>query len=219
MRITVVTPTIRPEGLEITRQCLAEQTFTDFEWLTEVNTTGKHDLNAAYNRMLKKAKGELIVSLQDYIKVSPIYLQNLWNCYQKNQNTFITCPVGKVDNLEYLPPAKWDWRAYRNDETKNTRPCDWNCWEIDSGAAPLEALKEIGGFDEALDGHWSADNVNVGCRAELAGYKFICLFDNPALAYDHDAFIPHPFRESFDGVYNTKRMAMFRGGMKLEKLH
>lgn len=218
IRITVVTPTIRVRGLEIVQQSLKEQTFKNFEWLVEINCTGKHDLNNAYNRMLKRAKGELVVSLQDYIKVAPNYLQKMWDCYKENPDTFITCPVGKVDNLEYRIPAKWDWRAYRNDD-KNIRDCEWNCWEIDSGAAPLKALKEIGGFDETLDGHWSADNVNVGCRAHLAGYKFKCLFDNPALAYDHDAFIPHPFREGFDGSFNTKRMTMFRGGMTLKPLH
>lgn len=219
MKISVLTPSIRPAGLEITRQCLLQQTFKDFEWLTDINWTGKHDLSASYNRMLRRAKGELVVSLQDYIKVLPNYLEKWWQCYQENPDTFLTAPVGKVDNLNFTGKAVWDWRSYRNDETKNIRENSWDCWEIDSGAAPLKALVEIGGFDEATDNHWSCDNVNVGCRAELAGYKFKCLFDNPALAYDHDAFIHHPFRKDFDGSVNTKRMAMFRGGMKLEPLH
>lgn len=220
MKITVVTPSIRPAGLEIVRTGLLKQTFPfrSFEWLVEIGL-GKHDLNSAYNRMLKRAKGELIVSLQDFMLIRPDFLERWWKAFEENPNTFMTAPVGKVDNLNYSGSPIWDWRAYRNDETKNIRPCDWNCWEIDNGVAPLEALKAIGGFDEALDGYWSADNVNVGCRAELAGYKFKCLFDNPVLAYDHDAFIPHPFRESFDGTFNTKRMAMFRGGMTLKPLH
>lgn len=218
MKISVVTPSIRPLGLDIVRTGLLKQTFKDFEWLVEIGLD-KHDLNAAYNRALKRAKGELVVSLQDYILIQPNYLQKWWDAYQENPDTFMTAPVGKVDNLNYSLPAVWDWRAYRNDETKNIRPCEWNTWEIDNGAAPLKALKAIGGFDEALDGVWSSDNVNVGCRAQLAGYEFKCLFDNPVLAYDHDAFIKHPFRDSFDGTLNTKRMAMFRGGMKLPPLH
>lgn len=219
MKISVLTPSIRCNGLEIVRIGLLQQTFKDFEWLTEINVSGKHDLNAAYNRMLKRATGELVVSLQDYIKINPDFLQKWWEAYIENPDTFMTAPVGKVDNLNYGGDTKWDWRAYRNDETTNIRDCEWNCWEIDNGAAPLAALKAIGGFDEALDGHWSADNVNVGCRAQLAGYTFKCLFNNPGLAYDHDAFIPHPFRDSFDGSFNTKRMAMFRGGMTLPALH
>lgn len=216
MKISVLSPSIRPLGLDIVRTGLLKQTFKDFEWLVEIGLD-KHDLNAAYNRMLRRAKGELIVSLQDFILIRPDFLQKWWDAYQANPNAFMTAPVGKVDNLQYSLPAKWDWRAARNDETATIRPCEWNCWEIDNGAAPLAALKQIGGFDEALDGHWSADNVNVGCRAELAGYKFKCLFDNPVLAYDHDAYIPHPFRTDVDTT-NTKRMAMFRGGMILPPL-
>lgn len=217
MKISVLTPSIRPLGLDIVRTSLLKQTFTDFEWLTEIGL-GKHDLNAAYNRMLRRARGKLVVSLQDYILVRPDFLQKWWDAYLENPGSFMTAPVGKVDDLNYSTKPVWDWRAYRNDETKNIRECNWDCWEIDNGAASLDALKDIGGFDEALDGHWSADNVNVACRAQLAGYSFKCLFDNPALAYDHDAHIPHPFRTDIDST-NAKRMAMFRGGMTLPSLH
>lgn len=217
MKISVVTPSIRPIGLDIVRTGLLKQTFTDFEWLTEVGL-GNHDLNAAYNRMLRRAKGELIVSLQDYMLIQPDYLQKFWDAHEKYPNAFITAPVGKVDNLNYSLPAIWDWRAARNDENATIRDCEWNCWEIDNGCAPLAALKEIGGFDEALDGTWSGDNVNVGKRALIAGYEFKCLFDNPVLAFDHDVFIKHPFRDSFNGTLNTKRMAMFEGGMKIDYL-
>lgn len=218
MKISVITCSIRPNGLDIIRTGLMKQTLTDFEWIVEIGMD-KHDLNKAYNRALRQAEGELIVSLQDYILIRPDYLQKFWDAYKKNPRAFITAPVGKVDNLNYSGNIQWDWRAYRNDETKNIRDCEWNCWEIDSGCAPLDALKEIGGFDEYLDGVWSGDNVNVGCRAYMAGYEFKCLFDNPSLAYDHDAFMVHPFRHTFDGSLNNKRMAMFKGGLKLPRLH
>jgi hypothetical protein len=195
-----------------------EQTFQDFEWLVEVGTRN-HDLNRAYNRMLKRARGELIVSVQDFIKFPPDYLQKWWDAYENNPGTFMTAPVGKVDNLDYTGDIRWDWRAFRMNDTDTVRDCSWDCWEIDSAAAPLTLLKEIGGFDEALDSHWSCDNVNVGKRAALAGYTFKCIFDNPAVAYDHDAHIPHPFRKDYDPSFNNKRMAMFEGGMKLDSLY
>lgn len=217
MKISVLTPSIRPEGLDVVRKGLLRQTFTEFEWLVEIGL-GKHDLNAAYNRMLRRATGHIVVSLQDYLLIKPDFLQKWWNAHQLYPGAFMTAPVGKVDNLAYANEARWDWRAWRNDESELVRNCDWNTWEIDNGMAPLAALKEIGGFDEGLDGHWSADNVNVGKRAQLAGYEFKCLFDNPALAYDHDKFMDHPFRTEIDST-NTKRMAMFEGGMKLPPLH
>lgn len=209
MRISVLTPSVRPQGLSITQQSLAAQTFTDFEWLVEINQTGKHDLNAAYNRMLRRAQGVLVVSLQDFIKAPPDYLQKFWEYYIEHPCTFVTAPVGKVPNLDYQPPAKWDWRAYAD-----AKP-DYKCWEIDSGAAPLAALKEIGGFDEYLDQFWSFDNVSVGKRAHLAGYDFVNLFSNPAIAYDHDTFIPHPFRGNERPLRVEMRLKDYENGLRL----
>lgn len=206
-KISVISVSIRPKGLEITQKSLAQQTFKDFEWIQEISIPEKgHDLNAAYNRALKRCKGELVVSLQDYIKITPRYLENFWKAYQENPDTFFTAPVGKVDNLDFKGSPRWDWRAY-----SDAKP-DWRTWEIDSAAAPLAALVKIGGFDEELDGHWSCDNVNVGCRADKAGYKFKHIFDNPAIAYDHDAFMEHPFRKDFDPQFNAYRMRQFEMG-------
>lgn len=201
MKISIITPSIRPKGLEITQKFLSEQTFTDFEWLVELSIPERgHDLNAAYNRAIKRAKGELIVSLQDWIKVTPMYLEKFWNAYKEYPKTFFTAPVGKTNDPEYKENARWDWRAY-----SDARPL-WNCWEIDSGACPKDALYEVGGFDEELDGKWSADNVSVAWRAYLKGYKFMNLFNNPSIAFDHDAFTEHPFRKDFDPSLNNQRM-------------
>lgn len=211
MKISVLTPSIRPAGLEITRKCLMEQSEQDFEWLVELGL-GRHDLNAAYNRMLRRAQGELVVSVQDYIQFPATYLEQFWEAYQAHPTTFFTAPVGKSSQEDYGGDIRWDWRAMGG-------AVRWDSWEIDSGAAPLAALKQIGGFDEALDGHWSCDNVNVGCRAELAGFSFKNLPNNCAIAYDHDAHMPHPYRSKYDPRENTKRMAMFRGGFTLPPLH
>jgi len=213
MKISVITPSIRPEGLKIVQQSLEKQTFQDFEWLTEIGIPGRgHDLNAAYNRALRRARGELIVSLQDFIKAPPQYLQKFWDTYQKEKTVFWTAPVGKVNNLEYTGKIIWDWRAFAD------AAVDWKCWEIDSGAAPLSALRQIGGFDEELDGFWSCDNLNVGCRADIAGFKVKNLLDNPVIAYDHDAHIAHPFRERFLPQINNDRMELFRNGLKIDYL-
>lgn len=213
MKISVITVSIRPKGLEITQKCLAGQTFADFEWIQEIGIPERgHDLNAAYNRALRRATGELAVSLQDYIKVTPLYLDKFWKAYKDNPGTFFTAPVGKVSSEDYSGDVRWDWRAYRDARA------DWRTWEIDSGAAPLAALREIGGFDEEMDGRWSCDNLNVGCRAELAGYGFMNVFDNPAVAYDHDAFMPHPFRKDFDPQFNAYRMRLFEMGERIPPL-
>lgn len=205
MKISIITPSIRPEGLVITQQCLKEQTFQDFEWLVELGTGNEHDLNRAFNRCLRRAKGEIVVFLQDYIKIESDALAQIMANYK---GKFMTFPVGKTDKLDFSGNVKWDWRKVRKGEIP------WNYWEIDFGACPLEDIKNIGGFDEALDEFWSCDNVNVGCRADLAGYKFECL-DIPAIAYDHDAHIEHPFRKKYNPTFNNERMDEFRMGLKL----
>lgn len=207
MRISVVTPSIRPEGLEVVKECLSRQTFTDFEWLTEIGLGKVHDLNQAYNRMLRRAKGELIVFYQDFIMIPDDGLEKFWNEYQKDKNYFITAPVGKGhDN------PKWDWRAFKYEDV------GFQGWEIDWGCAPKEALFKIGGFDEELDKHWSFDNVDVAYRAQKYHYKFKCI-ENKATAYDHDKHIKHPFRENFNPSANNQRMRDIDSGTILNYLN
>ena len=196
MQISVVTPTICPDGLEVIQHALSNQTFQNFEWLVEVSIPEKgHDLNAAYNRMLKRAKGELIVSVQDFVEMPYDGLEKFWKAYQENPDTFFTAPLGK----KLGEHVKWDWR-------ETDAEMDWRMWEIDWAAAPLEALKKVGGFDEALDEYWSSDNVSVGHRANLHGYKFKNIKDNKALVLDHDAFMEHPFRKNYNPSFANDRM-------------
>lgn len=164
----------------------------------EVNCTGQVDFNKAMNRMLRRAQGELVVSVQDYIDIEPTGLEQFWTAHRKNPG-FYTAPVGKmVDD-----GVKWDWRKHREYE------CTWNEWEIDYGSAPLAALKDIGGFDETLDDYWGFDNVNVGYRAFVRGYKFYNLQKNVAHAVDHDSFMVHPFRELRNPQFHNERLQGF----------
>lgn len=210
MRISILTPTIRgKEGLAPNAESIASFNFNpnEFEWITEESDGSVHDLNAAFNRMLKKAKGELIVFMEDYTKATTEGLNKFWDGYQKEPNVFWTAPLGKTDDWQNI---RWDWRAYQ-DATETT----YNCWEIDWGAAPKKALFEIGGFDEELDKYWSSDNVNVGYRAYLNGYKFKNMFDNPAMAFDHNKVMEHPFIKNYNPGFNKERMDSFKPGEKL----
>ena len=188
--ISVITPSIRPEGLKIVQDCLRQQTFQDFEWLVEIGIPPKHDLNASFNRMINRAKGDLLVFYQDFIKIQDDGLELFWNEYQKDKNTCFTAPVGKVDDFAD-ETARWDWRNY-------TEECSWTSCELDWGAIPLHVLKAIGGFDERLDAWWSMDNVSVGKRADILGYKFKNVINNKSVALDHDKKEQHPFRERYN---------------------
>lgn len=199
------------------RDSLKSQTFREFEWLVDINVTGEHDLNASFNKMIKKAQGELVVFYEDFTKIPPDGLAKFWKAYQENPNTAFTAPLGKVNNWGDSP--RWDWRAYKQDDSQTDYTnCRWDTCELDWGAIPKKMLYDVGGFDEELDAHWSCDNVNLGCRLDIAGYKFKTVFTNPAIAYDHDAHIAHPFRAKFKPIFNNMRMDEFRNGLKINYL-
>lgn len=217
-KVSVLSPTIRPIGLNIIQECLSRQSFKDFEWIVEVGIPGKgHDLNAAFNRMIKRSKGELIVFYEDYTKILDDGLERFWKAYQDHPNTLFTAPLGKVKEWGNKP--SWDWRAWKQDEKQTDYTnCLSRSWEIDWGAAPKEILYKIGGFDEELDKFWSGDNLSAGIRAEIAGYKFKCVFSNPAIAWDHDFHIKHPFREKFNTKFINDRLNAYKAGLTVDYL-
>lgn len=218
MKISVLTPTIRPDGLAIMQESLKAQTLKDFEWLVDINTTGEHDLNASFNRLIKRATGELLVFYEDWTKITPYGLERFWKAYQDNPNTLFTAPLGKVDDVRDLGEApRWDWRARKQTEDQSDyTDCRWQTCELDWGAIPKDIMYAIGGFDEELDKWWSMDNVSVGKRAYLNGYQFKCVFTNPAIAHDHDKFSKHPFRERFNPAEANLRIESYN---PLERLH
>lgn len=208
-RISVITPSIRPAGLEVTRKCLSQQTFKDFEWIVDINWTGESDLNASLNRCVKRAQGELIVILQDYIEIEPEGLYNFWVAYLKDPKILYTAPVGKKGLFGKI---NWDWRKYKIES------CNWQEWEIDWACCAKSILYEVGGFDEILDEAWGFDNVSIGFRADMIGYKFANLKENIALAYDHDKHIKHPFRSKRNPMLHNRRLDQFRMGEKISYL-
>ena len=205
-KISVVTPTIRGQAaLQPNKESLFTQNFPieEWEWIVEEGDGKTHDLNAAFNRMLKKAKGELVVFMEDWTKATPEGLRKFWEAYQSSPNTFWTAPLGKVDDIALSPGTQidWDWRAHAD-----VKEMPYNDWEIDWGCAPRQALLDVGGFDEELDKYWAFDNVSVAYRAYLKGYKFGNLFDNPAIAYNHNKFVPHPFKNNFNPQASNERI-------------
>jgi len=210
IKISIITTSIRPKGLDIVRECLEKQTFKSFEWLVDIGLD-RVDINQAHNRCLSRAKGELVVFYQDYIKIAPDALQGFWEAHKRSPK-FYTAPVGKTDDENYSGKVEWDWRKYRQGKV------DWLEWEIDWGSAPLEALKRIGGFDEELDKYWGFDNVNVGLRAEMAGYEFECV-DIPAIAWNHDKFMKHPHRNKRNPNFHNQRLEQIRQGIIVDYIN
>lgn len=185
--ISVLTPSIRPEGLRVVQQVLERQTYQDFEWLVEIGMPARgFTLPADYNRMLRRAKGDIIVSLQDYIHIPQTALAYIAQLdFEKAAYTF---PVGKYESEGAIP--EYDWRKDRAVDLIQPEE-----WEIDFAAAPRELFFDIGGFDERFLG-WGMDNYEVAARAAAAGYFFRLSKGTLGMAYDHDKHEKHPFRNT-----------------------
>lgn len=189
MKISVITPSIREAGLEVTKETLKHQTFTDFEHVTYLSIPGPTpDLCFALNDCIRRSKGELIVIIQDYTKVAPDALQRCWDRYQEDPEVGWTMVLQKTDDWENI--TKSDWRLERPDGSY----VSWNEWETDFACIPKKAILDVGGWDEDFDSGFSWDNVEIGYRLFKSGWGFRVDTRNRALAWDHDKFIPHPYR-------------------------
>ena len=207
--ISVLTPSIRPEFLNITQRCIEQQTFQDFEWLVEIGLRHRgFTLPSDMNKMLKRAKGDRIVSLQDCITIDDDALERI----NKLSNDLWTFPVGQQDT----DSVEWDWRDTNGGELLGP-----HYWESDFASAPRQAFFDIGGYDEDFNNGWSWDNVEVARRMYRAGYTGFCDPTIRGVAIRHDKLQEHPFRstrELNDKRAEASKYRCDRGDYKLDYL-
>jgi len=201
-KISVITPTIYPERLEIVRKALSNQTFKDFEWLIgspfdpqikEVRWIvddfkgGFWSLNRVYNRLFKEASGELLVSLQDNIWVPPTGLEKFWIDYDATRG--IISGVGdqyaKLD--EFGKPIVKVWEDPRKtDKYGSFYECNWNDAEFNWCAIPRQAVFDVGGMDENLDFlGYGGDQLQLCERLNDLGCKFYLDQTNESFTLRH----------------------------------
>lgn len=212
MKISVLTPSIRPQYLDITQRCLEQQTFTDFEWLTCVGLRNRgFTLPSDFNRMLHEARGDTILILQDCITIPDDALEKI--AALDHDMKAYTYPLQKEN-------GSYDWRKYR-DTALGTDKITPNMWEIDLASAPRSLFYDVGGFDERFNDGWSWENVEIAWRAEAARYSFFCSRAFEGKAIDHDKIIDHPYRnkrENNDKRANETANRARKGSFKLSYL-
>lgn len=194
MKISVITPSIRPDGLKVVFESLQAQTFKEFEWLPRLSVPGpKPDLCYQFNKALDESTGELIVFLQDYIRIQPDALESIWNIYTKLRysDTAYTFPVGKIgyDIEQKVETIKWDWR----NSGKHLREIDYHHWEIDFGCISRKLLGS-NRFDLDYDSGFGWENVDLAYHLYKQGVRFRVFQDVGGVAFDHDSFIEHPYK-------------------------
>lgn len=210
MKISVITPSIRPEYLNITQKCLENQTFNDFEWIVEIGLRNRgFRLPEDLNKMLKRAKGDVIFHLQDCISIENDTLERVLLNHD-TPNKLITYPVGKKSG----DSVKWDWRYYCTVKD----PLQYSCWETDMSSCEKKAFFDVGGYDEDFCNGWSWENVEISARMDIAGYKVYCDPTIKGVALDHDNLVENPFRNKIinnDKKANETRRRAERGEFKL----
>lgn len=235
--VSVVTVTSRPGSIDVTWGALRAQSFPDFEWVLcdglfawrapEVAAfvdderlrhvaapaagEGLWSLNRSHNEALRHCRGELVVSLQDYIWVEPDGIERFWSAHRRHGGrAFVTAitatyalpaPVEAPDGKVTIFARPWTGpptERLRVDESRHRFPPGLSPatafgWELNWAAAPLAGLLDVGGFAEDHDRRfYSCDNVTVAVVADRLGYRFLVDRDNACRALDHAAVFPRP---------------------------
>lgn len=237
MKISVLTPSIRPEGLKIVSKCLERQTFphNEFEWIiaspgeTDLLPNSKnigiisgkkgfHTLNRDYNRLLKKSRGELIISWQDYIWAPPDTLEKFWYWFQEKGAKWCVTGVGDIycSLDEFSKPIVKVWSDPRK-SGRTTYGDNYECfpvdWELNFCGAPLEAFKSVGGFDEKLDfTGFGMDNVSVAERLDESGYKFLIDQNLECRGLQHSRHKDWDKHHNMHNAYNSRKLELIASG-------
>jgi hypothetical protein len=211
--ITIITPSVRKEGLNIIRQSLLKQTYKDWEWLIgsafdpeipeakwikDDFSGGFWTLNRIYNKLISNASSNLIVSWQDWIYIPPDGLQKFIDAADKYPGAVISGVGDQYEKIDkhgkpeikiWSDPRKTDkygsfYEIFPND-------AEWNWCLI-----PKDALYNIGGMDEGLDSlGFGGDQLQVGERLNTIGTKFYIDQTNESYTIRHS-------RDDFGGQKN-----------------
>ena len=188
MKISVITPTVRDAGLALVEKALKRQTVA-FEWIIGspfkpdidfphkwVKDPGKNkgdywSIYKTYNSMVREAKGELIVSVQDYTFFNPDTLERFWFHHTNEPKTLI----GAVGN-KYQDDT-WKVETWRDPRIRSDFGSFYQCYfndiEWNLNSCPREAIYAVGGFDEYLDKYSSLCGLDILSRLNvLGGYDF-----------------------------------------------
>lgn len=222
IKISVITPTVRPEGLELVRKALKRQTIKEFEWLIispwpfdnpkestwiqdpQIKEGNYWSLNMAMNKAIAKAKGELIVSWQDYTYAKPDALEKFWFHYQQEPKTLVSGVGNKYMDDMWIAKT---WQDPRERDDQGTYyPCYPSDIEYNFCAVPKAALYAVGGYDESLDKYAGMDGYSVSDRLGiLGGWDFKLDQTNKSYSLEHGRLPEWDKCNALGAIYNEKR--------------
>lgn len=210
-KVSIITPSIRKEGLDLIRESLLHQTFTDWEWIVcspfevgdaiwmkDTFNTGFWGLNRAYNALFEKAQGEIIISWQDWIWLPPDALQKMVDAVESTGG--VVSGVGdqyqRLNEDTGKPEVKIWSDPRKNLNHGSLYEVNWNDAEFNFCGFTKEFVHMVGGFDEHLDFlGFGGDQMSFCERLNDIGIKFYLDQTNESFTLRHG-------RENFGGQDN-----------------
>lgn len=210
VRISVVTPSVRPELLSLVEASLKRQTFQDFEWIVvsptifhpEIKTKVEPDklvieppkrrgdyygLNKAWNEGFCHVEGELIVIVCDGVEIQVDTLEKLWRHYESNPKAIISCVGHQYTDLN-KPPVWIDPRV-RTDQG-SFYEVQHSEMEFCVVSFPTKAVYDVGGIDEEYDKAAALSEKEFAMRMYKAGYPLYLCQDIEYKAIQHPRLTP-----------------------------
>lgn len=227
VKISVITPTVRPKGLDIVNKALKRQEFRDYEWLIGSPDKPRHvhgrwvpdefelgywTVNRIYNKLIAEAKGELIVSWQDWTYAKPDALEKFWYHYQEHKNYFVSGVGNKYQS------DSWDVMTWKDSRERDDQgafyPCYFNDIEGNFSAWPKKALYDVGGFDEKLDMMgYGMDVYGMLERVNALGtYDFYLDQTNKSYSLEHERVDDWEFHNLLYGGYKNRTIELQKAG-------
>lgn len=207
-RVSILTPSTRPEGLLMVANCLMKQTITDFEWLISLpqELTGKiqindprvriiadpsmrpgdfYRLNGSWNSLLKKAKASLLVFTVDWIHFKPDMIERMLGSHLQNPTVCITVRGDHYLEVVHGKPSMLWKQDPRLQFVPNDGVIGPHFFEMSLASIPAAKLREVGGFDEQYDTGAGMSEKECARRLEKAGCTFFLSEDPRHLIWKH----------------------------------
>ncbi len=207
-KISVISCSIRPTGIALVEKALKRQQFQAFEWIIQgksrENKEGEYwTIYTDYNEAVKKAKGELIVSIQDHTSFKPDALDKFWQHYQDDKKSIVSGVGGKYTDDTWTVQS-WADPRQRADQGSfyqcSPEDLEWNFLAI-----PKEAIYQVGGFDESLNAYSSLCGLDVIMRLDiLGGWKYFLDQTNTTKSTEHGRMEGWEEHLPFDGPWQKR---------------
>jgi len=220
MKISVITASNRTEAARAcVKKSLDKQIFRDFEWLidkdTQKNEGDFYGLNKAWNRLIRRSKGELIVSIVDLTEFPEDTLGKLWNYYRKD-------PRSCINGVGYQYEGKKQiWEDPRITWVEGQGLCwiapQYNEFRLTS--FPRLGAFAVGGLDEEYDKVVGNSEKDFATRMFIKGYDFYLDKNLKYKFYKHEdhgkeweeKYIKscHLLKKHFDDIMENRRETMY----------